>query len=42
MRTYALYASSSYTTTISNLRINNRGGNDMASFSHMTIMEIAQ
>ena len=42
MRTYALYASSSYSTTISNLRINNRGSNDMASFSHMTIMEIAQ
>ena len=42
MRTYALYASSSYSATISNLRINNRGSNDMASFSHMTIMEIAQ
>lgn len=41
-RTYQVYATAGYTGTIHNLYINNRGGNDMAGFSHMYIMEIAQ
>jgi len=40
-RTYSIRATSGWSGVLYDLRINNRGGNDMASFSVMTIMEIA-
>ena len=42
MRSYQVYGLSSWSTTNFNLYINNRNNNDMASFSHMIIYEIAQ
>jgi len=41
-RTYQVYASAAWAGTPRALQINNRSSNDMASFSYMTIMEIAQ
>jgi hypothetical protein len=41
-RTYQVYGLSSWSTSNYNLWINNRDYNDMASFSHMIIYEIAQ
>lgn len=41
-RTYQVYASAAWAGTPRSLIINNRGSVDMASFSYMTIMEIAQ
>lgn len=41
-RTYAVYGLSKWSTSTYNLWINNRDYNDMASFSHMIIYEIAQ
>ena len=41
-RTYAVYGLSRWSGTSYNLWINNRNSNDMASFSHMIIYEIAQ
>lgn len=40
-RTYAIYGTASWSGGNRTLMINNRNGNDMASFSHMTVMEIA-
>jgi hypothetical protein len=42
MRTYQIYGSSAWAGTATTLFINNRNSNDMASFSHMTVTEIAQ
>jgi hypothetical protein len=39
-RTYAIYGTSAWSGTAYPLYINNRGSNDMASFSHMTIFEV--
>ena len=41
-RTYGVYATAGWAGTTYNLYINNRSGGDMASFSYLTIMEIAQ
>lgn len=41
-RVYAVYATSGWGGAIYNLYINNRAGNDMASFSTMTVTEVAQ
>lgn len=41
-RTYQLYAASTWSSTNYTLYMNNRGSNDMASFGHMTVMEIKQ
>jgi hypothetical protein len=41
-RTYTVYGLSKWYTSTFNLWINNRNNNDMASFSHMIIYEIAQ
>ena len=41
-RTYQVYATSSWAGTNRTLTINNRPSNDMASFSYMTVTEIAQ
>jgi len=41
-RTYGVYGLSKWTSSTFNLWINNRDYNDMASFSHMIIYEIAQ
>jgi hypothetical protein len=41
-RTYQIYGRSGWTGTSYSLQINNRNSNDMAAFSYMTIMEIAQ
>jgi len=41
-RVYAVYATSGWAGAIYNLHINNRAGNDMASFSTMTVTEVAQ
>jgi hypothetical protein len=40
-RTYQIYAMSGYGGSVRTLHINNRTSNDMASFSHITVMEIA-
>lgn len=42
MRTYQIYGSSAWAGGTRSLHINNRNSNDMASFSHMTVTEIAQ
>ena len=42
IRTYDIRATSGWNGTVYALSFNNRGSNDMASFSHMTIWEIAQ
>jgi hypothetical protein len=39
-RTYGVYGTSGWAGTLYTLYINNRGSNDMASFSHMTIFEV--
>jgi hypothetical protein len=39
-RTYAIYGTSAWSGTVYPLYINNRGSNEMASFSHMTIFEV--
>ena len=41
-RTYAIYGTSGWSGSTYSLQINNRNSNDMASFSYMTIMEVAQ
>lgn len=41
-RTYAVYATSGWLGTARTLYINDRGGNDMPSFSTMTVTEVAQ
>lgn len=41
-RTYQIYAMSGLSGSVRTLHINNRNSNDMAAFSHMTVMEIAQ
>jgi hypothetical protein len=41
-RTYDIRATSGWVGTTYALRFNNRGANDMAAFSHMTITEVAQ
>jgi hypothetical protein len=41
-RTYQIYAMSAFGGGVRTLHINNRNSNDMAAFSHMTVMEIAQ
>jgi hypothetical protein len=41
-RTYAIYVTSGWSGTTYTTFINNRNSNDMASFSYMSVMEIAQ
>lgn len=41
-RTYQIYATSAWQGTPTTLYINNRDSSDMAAFSYMTVMEIAQ
>lgn len=41
-RTYQIYGSSAWAGTATTMYINNRASNDMASFSHMIVTEIAQ
>lgn len=41
-RTYQVYATSAWTGGVYNLTINDRADTDMASFSYMTVMEVAQ
>lgn len=41
-RTYQIYATDGWSGTANALYINNRADNDMTSFSHMIVMEIAQ
>jgi hypothetical protein len=41
-RTYAVYVTSGWAGTTYTTYVNNRASNDMASFSYITIMEIAQ
>jgi hypothetical protein len=41
-RTYAIYVTSGWSGTTYSTFVNNRNSNDMASFSYMTVMEIAQ
>lgn len=39
-RTYQIYGTSGWSNTTYTLYINDRGSNDMASYSHMTVMEV--
>lgn len=41
-RTYQVYATSAWSGSTRSMQINNRNSNDMASFSHIVVMEIAQ
>jgi hypothetical protein len=42
VRTYQIYGSSAWAGSTRALHINNRNSNDMASFSHMIVTEVAQ
>lgn len=41
-RTYQVYATAQFSASVRILNINNRNSNDMASFSHLTVMEYAR